>query len=362
MKRVLVAATVVLAILLGSVSLASAAQLSLPPGSLGAFSVTDRCTQAVTVSPTTVASGSASGAQVTGLTNECAGREIQLTLFGTSGDAIVTGTTTIAASGATSADVTTTSFTAADIAGAAVTIGTWGVPATWSHTPATSPTQPSGPITAGNDDTVVSPITWNNQRSWGSYTVCFTVEVTVAGPEAAVWALNVDLQAAPFNGISGGFYRPGQDLGQLSLDYSTPGQLVISGALTGYSDWRELTPGTSRSFELCNHNSAQPAQTPSAYTVVQTPGEWTATKACVVTTVTGNGSSMFYFGWEFDVDMSAARARTNGGWGPSQNRYDVQVDNLGEERFHVSSGGQGALSGEESLTFELCSHNPNNLD
>lgn len=200
MKRVLVAATVVLAILLGSVSLASAAQLNLLPGSLGAFTVSDRCTEAVTVSPTTVTAGSASGAQVTGLTNECAGREIQLTLFGASGDAIVTGTTTIAASDPESASVTTDTFMAADITGAAVTIGTWGVLATWSYTPATS--LPAVSCVSLDDPNLECTAVVTGVTSWGYPNLThFNFFASVSSPSAEQnvrWQVTVNFVDSQF--------------------------------------------------------------------------------------------------------------------------------------------------------------------
>lgn len=355
MKRVLVAATVVLAILLGSASLASAAQLNLLPESLGAFTISDRCTSAVTVSPTTVTSGSALGVQVAGLTNECAGREIQLTLFGASGAAIVTATTTIAAAGATSADVTTTSFTAADIAGAAVTIGTWGVPATWSYTPATSPTQPSGPITAGNDDTFVD-VTWE-LKSNNPVQVCFTLVVSSTPDEA--WAVDVDLGASPFNGVTSGFSAQSFDPALVSMDYtSRPGHLVLTGLMkNAQNDWRIIDAGKSLSFQYCNHSLPNPPNTPSAYSVTPpSKGTWTDSEACIVRTVQGNGSSMFYFGWEFDVDMSEAIAKTSASRIQSSVDSEVVRTDVGGGSFQVKGLGRSSIKESGTFTYTLCAY------
>lgn len=48
---------------------------------------------------------------------------------------------------------------------------------------------------------------------------------------------------------------------------------------------------------------------PSAYTVSAAQGTWTDTQACLATTITGNGSSSFYFGWRAQIDMAPAYQR-----------------------------------------------------
>jgi hypothetical protein len=59
----------------------------------------------------------------------CAGKNVEVTVFDASGNAIATGS---GAAGAAPFDVATTTFSYSQVSGIAVLVDTWGVPATWT--------------------------------------------------------------------------------------------------------------------------------------------------------------------------------------------------------------------------------------
>lgn len=157
----LAASLMVLVLLLAfTLNPAAAAQLPLAPGSISSASVADRCTRAVSATAGAVSSGESSTVEsstveLAGLGTACGGRELALTLFGEGGEAVTSGTISLAAGTTGSATVAVPGYKPADVDGAAVTIGTWGVPADWTYTPpAEDPaTEPLVSCTVLNDPT-----------------------------------------------------------------------------------------------------------------------------------------------------------------------------------------------------------------
>lgn len=107
---------------------------------------------------------------------------------------------------------------------------------------------------------------------------------------------------------------------------------------------------------------SQPPVDPSAYTSVGSAGtgsRWTGNTACVHLTVTGNGTSAAPFSWVADVDLAAAFERVSQGGGTLAVSSDLTagmgtLTHVAGTTYRVTSGPQGALSGRQSRTVELC--------
>lgn len=201
-------AVVVLALLMALLGLAvgqaHAAQLALQPGNLTNTSVSDRCTEAVAATHGTVTSGQATAVTLTGLGSACGGRDIDLTLYDESGEALVSTTTSLSADSSDSATVTLPAYTPADVAGVAMTIGTWGVPASWTAT--TPPvTSPLVTCTVLNDPTGTQTCEATDVRieSWGypvadAYNFYATVTSSSASQDVE-WQLTINLADSAFD-------------------------------------------------------------------------------------------------------------------------------------------------------------------
>ena len=134
-----VALALTVAVVLGiALRPAAAAQLPLRPAAMTSVSVADRCTPTATITNGVVTSAKATTVSLTGLGDRCAGRAVALTLFGAGGAVLTTVRTTLAGGATGSATVTVPVYSPSAVSGAAVTIGTWGVPATWTYSPPTA--------------------------------------------------------------------------------------------------------------------------------------------------------------------------------------------------------------------------------
>lgn len=125
-----------LAVLLGvALSPAQAAQLPIAPAKVTAVVLTGRCTPTVTTANGPVTGSQATTVTVAGLGTGCGGRVLALTLFGTGGAALTTATVTLAVNQGASVTITVPAYAPGSVAGAAVTVGSWGVPVAWTYTP-----------------------------------------------------------------------------------------------------------------------------------------------------------------------------------------------------------------------------------
>lgn len=111
---------------------ASAAQLPMSAASMTTVSLADRCTPSVSVSAGggTGTGATATSVTVTGLGALCGGRDLSLTLVGAEGAPLTEATTTLPAGATGSVTVTVPAFPPGSVVGAAVTIGSWGIPVT----------------------------------------------------------------------------------------------------------------------------------------------------------------------------------------------------------------------------------------
>lgn len=202
-RAVAVAVLMTLVVLLGLVLRpASAAHLSLNAGSMATVSIAERCTESVATTNGDPVAGEVTTVKMTGLGSACAGKELALTLFAEDGVALTSTTTSLPAEADDSATVIVPAYTPADVAGAAVTIGTWGVPATWTYVPPVS--APLVTCTVLNDPTGTKTCEATDVRidSWGYPTVnTYNFYATVTSPsevQDVEWQLTINLADPAF--------------------------------------------------------------------------------------------------------------------------------------------------------------------
>ena len=175
----------------------AAARLSLEPANLTSFSVSDRCTQTVSATSGPETEGRTGTVMLTGLGTACGGRDVDLTVFGRDGAALASGATTLAADTSGSATVTVPAYAPADVAGVALTIGTWGVPAIWTYTPSVD--APLVSCTVLNDPTGTKTCEATDVRvdAWGHPVLdTYNFYATVTSPsdlEDVEWQLTINL-------------------------------------------------------------------------------------------------------------------------------------------------------------------------
>ena len=181
----------------------AAAQLSLLPGSLTSLSLSERCTQALTATHDTATTGEASTVTVSGLGAACAGRDLDLTLYGSDGEALTAVSTSLAADTGASTTVMVPAYTPTQVAGIAATVGTWGVPAAWTYTPPVTPSELVS-CTVLNDPTGTKTCQATDLRieAWGyPQADNFNFFATVTSPsesEDVEWQLTINLADPEF--------------------------------------------------------------------------------------------------------------------------------------------------------------------
>jgi len=225
----------------------------------------------------------------------------------------------------------------------------------------------SGPVYPGSDTTKFSTtISWDLQDTTSAHRACFTVNVTTTSATPVTWKVDLDLSKAPFNGVTGGFSFQGADGWKYRLQYNTPAQGIaeITGDPSANDPWTTVVAGQTRVVYVCNYSLPGAVQTPSAYTVSSAHGTWTDARACIDTTITGNGTSQFYFAWQTAVDMSTAVARLasarhatsqwqygNNDWETTHNTPSTSASS---PVFNVVSAVAANLVDTMSFTFEIC--------
>lgn len=359
-RHPVVALLVVLALAVLSVAGAQAAGLSLMSPVRPTAKQLARCAPGpVTVSPTgTSSAGQFTQVAVSGLAGGCTIGAVRVA----SGS---TGAWTQAFVSSSSSAITGGAFTATGPAftppvtgsgRAWVTVNGWPVPATWAYTP------PAGPVSPGNGNTVMPNIEWTLVTN-NPVQVCFTATVSTTSTTPVPWQLKMDLAQAPFNGTTSQFALlnapGGADIAwKLGITYDhTAMTALIAGKPDVDAPVTTITSATTLRFQVCNYNLPPGVQTPSAYTVTYSNSPaWTATRACVTATVTGNGTSRFFFGWTAEIDMSAARAAVGGsGWSElTDNFWQLTRTDLGGNKFRFTSNTAANISGTQTYVFTYC--------
>jgi hypothetical protein len=208
----------------------------------------------------------------------------------------------------------------------------------------------------------------------------FCVSATLTGTSATprAWGVLIHLDEAPFYGAT-----PNE------IFYSGNAQVVISGVagdptlarVTGSSSpgnpwnaaWNNALLDTSKTLTitLCDSNPRQPSAGDSSwYTASQTQGTRTTTQACVnltVTATTAAAQNPFYFGWQANVNLTAAKQYlvANGktinfvSWSPDpSNGYQFTtsptVMNPVADNYALTSGRMTPIRAGTSTTITAC--------
>jgi len=359
-----VALLVVLGLAVFTAAGANAAGLTLLAPQQPTAALLARCTTgAVTVRPAgTATAGQFTQVAVEGVSGACATGAVRVAA-GASGSwsqAFVSSATAPVSGGSFTA--TGAAFTAPTSANgrAWVELDGWPVPATWEYAPA-----PTGPVHPGNGNTVMPQIEWTLVTN-NPVQVCFVVSVSTTSTTPVPWALEMDLTQAPFNGTTSSFTlldAPGGGNIAWKLGVTT-NLATMKATVAGKPDVNQpvhlISSATTLRFQVCNHSLPPGVQTPSAYTVTYANAPaWTAKQACVRATVTGNGSSRFYFAWTAEIDMSAAVAAVGAFTNfsnPEGNLWQLTRTDLGGNRFRFTSSSPANIAGTGTYTFTYCAN------
>lgn len=350
-KRPLIAVLLVLGAL-ATASVGSAASLTITGGSLGTHAAGHPCpgTLAATTDPTSIPVSTVT------ITPPAACVDRTVTVAVNDGVNVRQGTATAPASGSVTVGLDGSYSPSATTQVAAVVSG-WYLATGWTYTP---PVIPPGPIVPGNANTVILPIIWTQPAQ---NQVCALVTVTTNTQEKSPWLVNLNVAQPPFNGATSGYQIT---TGQAEFTPSGTAQNGVLSIKGGNNGWDTLAQGTDRSFTVCHYGLPIPPDTPSAYTYVTSNGTWTDTEACVVATITGNGSSSFYFGWAVPVNMTPAFQRIqSAGYtvsrlalfpGSSTVASVSPALSPGTSAYVVRSEWQGVLRQSESLAVTVCAY------
>ncbi|MCV2394891.1 hypothetical protein OEB99_11270 [Actinotalea sp. M2MS4P-6] len=337
------AVVVVLVALLACAGLASASSLGVTSSGITSVSASHPCPGGATAVAT---NGTVT---VTLPSAACDGLTVQLTTLTSAGGSVASGSATVTGTVA-AVPVATTGATAA-----AATVAGWPLTVTYAAASL-------GPVSPANQATVLTDVTWdlvsNNPTQ-----ACFHGTVTTTSATPVEWALTIDLSVAPFNGVShntlqlagvdGWRYRIGPN-------QPSPGFAQVEGTNNGGR--RTIVAGQSYRVDVCDWSLPAGVDTPSAYTVTTAPSptQWTTTKACLDTTVTGNGTSQFYVGWTAQIDLAPAVARlAEGGnvrdaWAYGETEWMVTRTQTGPTTFTLASTAPSTVAGTGTFTVTTC--------
>ena len=336
---------------LATASVASAASISVDAGAMDTFTVGHPChgTLAATTPTTT---GTVSTVSVTPPA-ACAGRTVAVAV--NDGTVVRNGTATAPASGSVTVTLNG-AYTPSTTTQVAATASGWHLDTSWSYTPPAPPA--TGPIVPGNAQTVITDIAWTQPAQ---NQVCVDVTVTT-NAASSWWRVDLNVNQPPFNGATSGYQLDGNVQFIPGSGTAVGGVLGIEGSNPG---WGRLNPGATRTFEVCHWGTPAPADLPSAYTVTYSQGTWTDVEACVLATITGNGSSEFYFGWSVPIDMTAAYQRIQSAgntvgrvqedtYSPTASYSPARSPSVSS--YTVTSEWQGVLRLSETRTVGLCAY------
>ncbi|NKY10176.1 hypothetical protein [Cellulomonas hominis] len=350
LAAVVAGAVAVLVVLL--LSPASAARLGVTAGNITTASATPCSTTAVTAG-TGGRSGTITSVVLSGVPVPCRGLPATLRLYASDGTPLATADTTVTLASADSTTVTVPAYATSRAAGVALTVGTWGLPVTWTAPSGAA----AGPVTPGAG-TDFGALTWTRINVAGAH-AC--VSVPVSGAAGTRWQIDLHLDQRPFNGVTSGsgFRVDPWWAGVLDPD---PVDGVVS--VGGTARNTTLTAGQSFTVTVCHDNLPPPLVDPAlAYS--QTSGAVTGNEgyACLPTTVSVTGTPEFFAGWTADVDLAplaayfAAKGLTVG-WGSlsTDRGSDLALSNVRGTTWRVTPKGwptYGVRDGAPQ-TFSIC--------
>lgn len=350
-RRPLAALLLALAVV-ATATLGSAATLTVNAASISTFTVTHPCDGTLTATtPTTT--GTVSTVQVTPPA-ACSGRTIAVAV--SDGTVVRQGTATAPASGSVTVTLDGAYTPSENGISVAATADGWHLETSWSYTPPV----PMDPITPGNDQTEIVSISWTIQNH---NQACAQVTVTTNTTQQSWWRVNLNIDQAPFHGAASGY-----QLSENTVRFIPTSGVAVDGVLgieATNNGWGRLSAGTTRTFTVCHYGLPNPPDVPSAYTVTYSQGTWTDTQACVRATITGNGSSEFYFGWKAQIDMTPAYQRIES---TGREVRRLQQDTWGDivayspafsptvSTYDLTSLWQGVLRLSQTRTVGICAY------
>lgn len=352
--RRLVGAVALVAVAVSGVGIAHAARLDVAAGHLSVAGVGSPCSTPATATPEDRHNVHERYRDVRFVMPAGCGGDVQLAVL-QDGTAITTYVGTVSAGGTVLLN-NIGWYTPADTTVAA-TIDGWYLPTTWAY----GPPEPAGPVYAGNAETVTTDLVWTSISN-NPVQGCFAVDVSTTSTTPVVWRITMDLAEAPFNGQETGYAIQGPG-GVYETYASTPsaGHLQIGGTASGTR--RTIVAGQTYHVEVCHWGLPPGVQAPSAYTVSTVRGTWTDTRACLVTTVTGNGTSEFYVGWTVTLDMQSAvtrlqsAGRTFDALTHSGNHWEqtwTPAPGVGPYAYTIVSNSPANIRLSQSYVFETC--------
>lgn len=233
MKRLLLAVLLVVG-LVATVGVGHAAGLQVAAGGLTSLRVDHPCTGQATARPSAPSGSTFTGVTVTLPSTACSGRLVKAT--------VLSGTTIVVQGSVVVSGTTATLVVPAYTAGSSYTVGAvvdgWNLPTTWSYG------APPQPFTPGNSATVVQTIAWGA----GGDPRCAAVTVTASTRQSALWLVNVNIAAAPFNGATTGYRLTS---GQVAFYPSATPQNGVIGVVGTNNGWDNVTSSQTRTFTLC---------------------------------------------------------------------------------------------------------------
>lgn len=295
LAAVVAGAVAVLVVLL--LSPASAARLDVTAGNITTASGTP-CSTAAVAAGTGGRSGTITSVVLSGVPAPCRGLQATLRLYASDGTPLATADTTVTLAPADSTTVTVPAYATSRAAGLALTVGTWGLPVTWTGPSGST----SGPVTPG-EGTVFGPLTWTRLNVAGAH-AC--VSVPVSGAAGTTWKIDLHLDQRPFNGVASGSGFRVDPWWAGVLDPTPVGGVVSVG---GTARNATLTVGQSFTVTVC-HDGLPPPVVDPALGYSQTSGVVTGNEgyACFPTTVSVTGTPEFFAGWTADVDLAPLAA------------------------------------------------------
>lgn len=296
LTAVVAAVTAVLAVLL--LTPASAARLTVVAGQL-TTSAAAPCSTASVSAGTGGASGTVTSVVLSAVPAACRGQQATLRVYAADGTPLAAADTTVTLATADTTTVTVPAYATARVGGVALTVGTWGMPVTW-----TAPTGGvSGPVTPG-PGTVFGTLRWT-QLSQSGTQAC--VVVPVSGEAGTVWRVDLHLNERPYNGVAdgSGFQVHAPWWAKVLSTQPVNGVVSVGGVSQGGAEGADkLKAGQSFEVTICHYGLPQPSYDPAlTYTQTSTAVTGNVDEACFSTTVRVSGTPQFFAGWRADVDV-----------------------------------------------------------
>ncbi|WP_430868383.1 hypothetical protein [Demequina aurantiaca] len=204
-----VAAIVVLLLALAVASPASAAQLSVS-ASHPVINTAARCSTATAATTAPASSTASTTLRISSMPSACAGLPVSVSIVGTGGTILATGTLASAATGTN--NVTVSAYNTANVASVGVFVNTWWLNTTWTA-PATGPyscveltawpgNSWEAPASYGTPTGNSCTVSYTNFDAWGGTPPKhFNLYFTVSGVTTGNWRVTIDFADPYFQGL-----------------------------------------------------------------------------------------------------------------------------------------------------------------